>query len=86
MYVQSLSNRNVEDDPSVKAWRIAKQTAYLYMLVGSFLIYFLINVMIETLSLPAIHFVLPVDQARDGTSIQQRKATSQGPRSPFKSN
>ena len=84
-YVQALSKRKVEDDPSVKAWQLAKQTVYLYTLIACFLIYFLIDVMTETLSIPAIHFSLPVKQASNTERIQHPNANSSESRPPSKS-
>ncbi len=68
--------RRVEDDPSVKAWRIAKQTAYLYVLVVYFLVYFLIDVINDALSLPAVNFAVVMKPAPGGDGIQHPQATS----------
>jgi hypothetical protein len=49
--VQVVSARNVENNSGVKAWRIAKQAAWLLLLVVAFLVYYLIGVIYEALSL-----------------------------------
>ena len=43
--VQAIAKRQVENDPRVKTWRFAKQVAYLLVLVGAFLVYYLIDKM-----------------------------------------
>jgi len=75
-YVQSLAGRRVEDDPSVKAWRLAKQTSYLYVLVVFFLLYFLVDVINETLSLPAVDFPVVMKPAPAGDGFQRPQANS----------
>jgi hypothetical protein len=77
-YVQSLGQRRVEDDPSVKAWRIAKQTTYLYVLVASFLVYFLIDAINEALSLPAVNFAVVIKPAPRGDGIAHPQGKSGG--------
>jgi hypothetical protein len=49
--VQVVSARNVENNSGVKAWQIAKQAAWLLLLVVAFLVYYLIGVIYEALSL-----------------------------------
>jgi hypothetical protein len=75
-YVQSLGRRRVDDDPSVKAWRLAKQSTYLYVLVACFLIYFLVDAINEALSLPALNFAVVVKTAPGGDGIQHPQAKS----------
>jgi len=75
-YVQSLAGRRVEDDPSVAAWRLAKQTTYLYVLVVSFLLYFLVDVINDMLSLPAVNFAVMVKPSPRGDGFQGTQATS----------
>ena len=49
--VQNVSARNVENNSGVKAWRIAKQAAWLLLLVVAFLVYYLLDVIYKVLSL-----------------------------------
>ena len=49
--VQVVSARNAENSSGVKAWRIAKQAAWLLLLVVAFLVYYLVGVIFEALSL-----------------------------------
>ena len=49
--VQVVSARNVENSSEVKAWRFAKQAAWLLLLVVAFLVYYLVDVIYEALSL-----------------------------------
>ena len=49
--VEVVSARNVENSSRVKAWRIAKQAAWLLLLIVAFLVYYLIDVIHDVLSL-----------------------------------
>ncbi len=49
--VQRVQQRSVENHFGVKAWRLAKQSAWLLLLVVCFLVYYLIGVIAEVLSL-----------------------------------
>ena len=55
-YVQAIAKRRVENDPGVKTWGLAKRVIYLFALVGAYLLYYLIDKMIEAASLPGIAF------------------------------
>lgn len=50
--VQSISARSVDNNPRVKAWRLAKQTVWLLLLVVIFLLYFLLDLAYKTFTLP----------------------------------
>ena len=50
--VEIVSARNVENNPGVKAWRIAKQAAWLLLLIVAFLVYYLLDVAYNAMSLP----------------------------------
>lgn len=50
-YVQDLVDRRVEDDPRIRRLQSAKRITWLFMLVLSFLFYYLIDKMGEALSL-----------------------------------
>jgi hypothetical protein len=54
--VQAIAKRQVENDDRVKAWRFAKHVSYLFALVGAFLLYYLMDKMIEANSLSSIAF------------------------------
>jgi hypothetical protein len=51
-FVQSINERKVENSSRVKAWRIAKQAAWLLLLVVLFLVYYLLDMAYRALSLP----------------------------------
>lgn len=48
---QELAARRVEDDPAVQKWRIAKRIVWMTLLAGTFLIYYLIDKLLEALSI-----------------------------------
>jgi hypothetical protein len=50
--VENIGSRNVENNPKVKAWRFAKQTAWLLILVVAFLVYYLVDAIYTALTLP----------------------------------
>jgi hypothetical protein len=50
-YSQELTEKRVEDDPRVQAWRLVKQSTWLYLLVLSFLFFYLLDKMVTALSL-----------------------------------
>ena len=50
-YAQSLAEKRPEDDPRVQQLQRAKNIAWLFMLVCSFLFYYLIDKMGEALAL-----------------------------------
>jgi hypothetical protein len=50
-YSEKLAEKRVEDDPKVQAWYLAKRSTWLYLLVISFLFFYLIGKMVEALSL-----------------------------------
>jgi hypothetical protein len=49
--VQIVSARNVENNSRLRAWRIAKQATWLLLLVVAFLVYYLLDVLYEVMSL-----------------------------------
>lgn len=51
-FVQIVNARNVENNSGVKAWRIAKQAAWLLLLIVAFLVYYLLDVAYEAMFLP----------------------------------
>ena len=50
-YCEALATRKVEDNPAVRAWRSAKQLAWLTMLAGAFLCYHLMSKLQEALNM-----------------------------------
>jgi hypothetical protein len=50
-YSAELAEKRVEDDPKVKAWFLAKQSTWLFLLVLSFLFFYLLDKMVTALSL-----------------------------------
>jgi hypothetical protein len=55
-YVEAIAKRRIENDDGVKAWRFAKQVSYLFGLVGAYIFYYLIDKMIDAMSLSGIAF------------------------------
>lgn len=53
-YVRELSTRRPEDNVWVKAWRAAKRMTLAALLAASFLIYYLVSVINDTLALPEL--------------------------------
>jgi hypothetical protein len=51
-FVQIVNARNVENTSGVKVWRIAKQAAWLLLLIVAFLVYYLLDVAYNAMSLP----------------------------------
>ena len=55
-YTETLSTKRVEDDPAYKNWQLAKQTTWLTLLTISFLIFYLIEILQESLALLTARF------------------------------
>ncbi len=53
-YVQELSGRKVEDAPKLRLWRIAERLAWALLLATAFLVYYLLDLTNEALSLPHV--------------------------------
>lgn len=54
-YREELAARKPEDDPKVKVWRVYKRYMLLLLAVVFFMIYYLISVNVEVLSLPELN-------------------------------
>jgi len=52
--VQAIAKRQVENDSRVKTWRFVERVVYLVVLVGSYLLYYLIGKLNEALSLRSL--------------------------------
>lgn len=50
-YGEELSTKRVEEELTYKRWLLAKQTVWLALLVGAFLIFYLIDILQASLSL-----------------------------------
>ena len=61
-YREELAARKPEDDPGLAKWRTSKRYILLLLLVVSFLIYYLISVNIEVLSLPGLNVSVGVSR------------------------
>lgn len=48
---QELAARRVDDDPVVQKWRVAKRIAWMMMLAGAFLFFYLIEKLYEALAI-----------------------------------
>lgn len=55
-YSEELSKKRVEDEPAYRHWQIAKQSTWLTLLTIAFLIYYLIDIMQESLVLLVARF------------------------------
>lgn len=55
-YTETLSAKRVEDDSAYKNWQLAKQTTWLTLLTISFLIFYLIEILHESLALLTARF------------------------------
>ncbi len=66
-YREQLAARKAENDPRLKTWRIVERTVLLGVLAASFLIYHLISVNIEILSLPEINVSVKVPTQQKGS-------------------
>jgi hypothetical protein len=53
-YVQDLSGRKVEDSPKVRLWRIAERITWALLLATAFLVYYLLDLTNEALSMPHV--------------------------------
>lgn len=51
-FVEIVKKRNAENNSRVKAWRFAKQAAWLLFLVAAFLVYYLIDAVYFAVTLP----------------------------------
>ena len=49
--VEEVAKRNAADSPRVKAWQLAKQSTWLLLLVGGFLLFYLVSVIYEVITL-----------------------------------
>ncbi len=55
-YTEALSGKRVEDEPAYKNWQLAKQTIWLTLLVASFLIFYLVDILLESFILLTARF------------------------------
>jgi hypothetical protein len=51
--VEAIARRDVASDPRVKAWQLAKQSTWLSLLAGAFLLFFFVSVIYEVIKLAA---------------------------------
>jgi hypothetical protein len=54
--VQAIAKRRIENDRWVRRWRFVEKVVYLVVLVGAYLLYYLIEKLNQVLSLPSITF------------------------------
>ena len=74
-YVRELSHRRVEDAPRVKAWRIAERIVWLLLLAVAFLVYYLLDLTNEALSLPHVGVNVIKTSARIGLTLASAGTT-----------
>ena len=55
-HTEMLSRKRVEDEPAYKHWQLAKQTVWLTLLTVFFLIFYLIDILLESLNLLTARF------------------------------
>ena len=53
-YIESRAARSVDDDPSVRFWRIAGRTVLFSLLTYAALQYYFLHVFVEIYSLPSL--------------------------------
>ena len=49
--VEQIAQRDAANDPRVKAWLLAKQSTWLSLLAGAFLLFFLVSVIYQVILL-----------------------------------
>jgi hypothetical protein len=49
--VEQIAQRDAANDPKVKAWQLAKQSTWLSLLAGAFLLFFFVSVIYEVIKL-----------------------------------
>ena len=49
--VEEVAKRDAANSPNVKAWQLAKQSTWLTLLVGAFLVFFFVSVIYEVIRL-----------------------------------
>jgi hypothetical protein len=59
-YREELASRKPENDPGVAKWRTSKRYVLVLLVVVFFLMYYLISVNIEVLSLPGLNVTVGV--------------------------
>lgn len=59
-YREQLAARRPDRDPAVTRWRTCKRCVLLMLLSTSFLIYYMVSINVEILSLPELHVSVPV--------------------------
>jgi len=59
-YVREVAARKAADQPSVRRWLKAKRLTLLVLLAFSVLQYYVLDVMLEIVSLPSTTFFVPV--------------------------
>ena len=59
-YVREVAARNAADQPSVRRWLKAKKATLLVLLALSVMQYYVLDVMLEIVSLPSTTFFVPV--------------------------
>ncbi len=59
-YVREVAARRAADQPSVRRWLKVKKVTLLVLLAFSVMQYYVLDVMLEIVSLPSTTFVVPV--------------------------
>jgi hypothetical protein len=49
--VEQIAQRDAANDPNVKGWQLAKQSTWLSLLAGAFLLFFFVSVIYEVIML-----------------------------------
>jgi len=58
-YREQLAARTPENDPAVVKWRVFERCVLMIVLGASFLIYYVISIHVEILSLPTLYISVP---------------------------
>ena len=59
-YVREVAARNAADEPSVRRWVKVKKVTLIALLAFSVMQYYIVDVMLEIVSLPSTTFFVPV--------------------------
>ncbi len=55
-YTATMAARKVADDIRVRVWRVAKRVTFTLVLAAAVLIYYMLSIMVRTMTLPHMEF------------------------------
>jgi hypothetical protein len=68
--LEEMSARTPAENPATRLWGTAKQGICLLLLVGAFLQYYFLDILVEINSLPEIRVSVPVTLSQSSRAIQ----------------